>query len=128
MKIFGLQLYPKRKNDAEYVESVRKIVRRTKWLAVFHGIMALFFFGCYLVMVRMIYSAEPQVPGFAESISTGLRIGVMLGAFIGALLVFGAVNVKYSITLLKGQRTERLMLKFHDELRKKESDCQGYDG
>ncbi len=118
MKIIGLQLCPKRWTDEEYVESVRKLIARSKWFAIFHGGMAVLLLGCHLYLWRLIFKLDPLFCELGDTVYVGIRIGLMLGAFCGVLLIFAMLSIIFLMWHLKGQRTERLMLRFHDELKK----------
>jgi len=124
MKILGMALYPRRKTDAEYVQWVRKTVSRARGLAVFHGTMAIVLLACYFAIIRIVGDVDMPFFGLDEATSVGVRMGLVLGTFMGVMLVVAAGNIVWLIMLLKGQRTERLMLKFHDELTKKEGDAE----
>lgn len=115
-----MRLYPKPKTDTEYIEFVRKYVKRSKWFVLFHICASVGFLVLYWLLLRAIYSADSTIPGFCKAIDTGIYIGMMLGAFAGVLLVFAAINVVLSVQCLHGYRTEQLMLKFHDELKKED--------
>ncbi|MCG3149218.1 MAG: hypothetical protein PCFJNLEI_02681 [Verrucomicrobiae bacterium] len=118
MKLLGMELYPKRKTDEEYVESVRKLVARAKWFGVFHACGFVFFLAAYFVFWRMIYSSESPLREIFAAGGSGWYIGVMLGAGAGLLLVFAAQNAMWAGQRFRGFRTEKLMLRFHDELRR----------
>lgn len=127
MRIPGMELYRKRRTDAEYVETVRKTVAWSKWLALFHAVMAAFFLGCYLLVHRWVYNIESSLLGVAQEVSPGVHIGLMLGAFMGLLLVFAVASITWGMNILMGQRAGRLMLEFHDQLKKGGKDFQATD-
>ena len=112
-----MELYPKHKCDAEYIELVRKRVSHTKRFALLHGIMFMVFIVMFLVLNRLVCQFQEIIPEVAE--------GVIIGLPIGVVMVFLAANVGFSAAFaarhLKGGRTENLMLKFHDELREQET-------
>lgn len=134
MKILGMELYPKRKTDDQYVTSVRKLVSRSRWFGVFHAVGAVFFFGMYHVIWNMLHSVDfpfhhfdLQSPVGSDVVKSGFHVGVMLGAFAGIHLVFAVLNIMWAMQYFRGQRTERLMLKFHDELKEQETSNQKVD-
>ena len=122
-----MQLYPKRKSDAEYVAAVRKAVRRSKWIAVFNVCMFAVLVVFFFIFWRFIFSLQDMWPDLAEEIGKGVYIGIMLGMFAGFLLSFALLNLVFGLLRI-GDRTAHLMLKFYDELRKKESAVQPADG
>ena len=123
-KTLSMQLYPKRKTDTEYIEMIRKFVERSKWFGAFHACVFILFSMMFLILRNIIYTTDSAVLGFKKMIEPGIHIGIMLGTFGGLLLVFAVLNVIWAVTYFNGQRTERLMLKFHDELKRKEKDFQ----
>jgi hypothetical protein len=118
-----MQLYPKRLTDADYVESVRSMLARSRRLAVLHGVMAIFFICMFYAFHRIIFSTDDSSPPIAGLIEPGMRIGMMLGAMMGASIMFAIFSIGSLINVIKGQRTERLMLRFHDDLQKRDPDC-----
>ena len=118
-----MKILPKRNTDAEHVESVRTMIRRSKGRAVFHGAMACFFIAAYFVFHRFIFKMDDVAPGLASSLEPGVKIGIVLGVMQGFMIMFAAFNIGSVINTLRGQRTERLMLQFHDDL-EKHGDCQ----
>ena len=122
-----MQVFPKRKTDDEYIISIRKLVSRSRWFGVFHTVGAVFFLAMYHVIWRMLHSAGFPFHHFdfhsevgADVAKFGFHVGVMLGAFAGIQLVFAVLNIMWAMQYFRGQRTERLMLRFHDELKKTE--------
>ncbi|KKL94692.1 hypothetical protein LCGC14_1862140 [marine sediment metagenome] len=109
-----MELYPKRKTDEQYVEAVRKLVARSRWFGVYHACLVIVFVVAFQILWRSICSVD----GLMSGVSKGVHIGIMLGAMAGVLMVLAAQNVIWGAQCFKGHRTERLMLKFHDELKK----------
>jgi hypothetical protein len=108
-----MKLYPKRKTDEEYVEFTRKLIARSKWLGFLHALGAIVFLVMAEMIRRMIYSHDGIIP----DMSSGVRIGIILGA-CGGLFIFLAIeNLIGAIQYFKGKRVERLMLRYHDELK-----------
>jgi len=119
MKLLGMQIYPRRKSDTEYIAAVRKSIHRSKWIALINACMFAVFVVCFFMFWRLILSVQATFPEYAEAIGQGAHIGIMLGAFAGFLLFLGVVNLVFAILSFAGQRTARLMLKFYDELENK---------
>lgn len=128
MKILGIEMYPRSQTDADYIEAVRRTLGRSKWIAVQHGAMAILFIGIYCAFHWM----SLRLASFTEQMSgtngTGMGIGIILGVMQGLVIVFAVSSIGSLITVLKGQRTERLMIRFHDELQRERSDCQPPSG
>lgn len=119
-----MRVFPRRNTDAVHVESVRILIRRSKRLAVFHGVMACFFLTAYFVVHRLIFKMDDVAPELAASLEPGVRIGIVLGVIQGFMIMFVVFNIGWVINMLKGQRTERLMLSFHDQLNGNEDGLQ----
>ena len=118
-----MQLFPKRKTDAEYIEAVRRSVKRSRWIAIIYACEALLLYLLFFLYWRFIPSLADIMPGLDKQVRTAFSIGIMLGA-MGGLMVFGAcICVVAAVRTGSGQRTERLMLKFHDEL--EQECCEG---
>jgi len=120
-----MELYPKQKSDAEYILWIRKQVAHAKRSAVFHGVMFFVFIALYLVLNHLVFQFHEFMPEIAETLPVGIVIGVQFGVMFVFLGGMAAFCVFMAIRHLKGNRTETLMLKFHDELKKKEGFQQG---
>ena len=115
-----MKLYPKRKTDAEHVEFIRKQVGRSKWFLLLHSVAFVFFLAMFLLAGHQICRLDEIMPEFSEGAGHGFIIGVQLGLVAGLFVIFAVINVIFAIPYIQGYRTERLMLKFHDELKKKD--------
>ena len=120
-----MQLFPKPKTNAEYVEYIRKKLKRSKWLALFFTLMFVLFLVMFLWLRTKIYliTAPIIIPGtdrvFDPEIHTGIRAGVMLGMFLGWFFFLAILNATFAIQCLIGDKKEKLLIKFYDELNKK---------
>ena len=130
MRLLGMQVFPKRKTDDEYVNSIRKLVSRSRWFGLFHVVGIVIFVGMYYVIWRMFLSVpldfpfhlfELQSSTMLELSKSGFHAGVAIGAFAGFQLVFAMCSFIWATQYFSGrcQRTERLLLKFYDELKEK---------
>ena len=117
MKILGVEACCTSKTDEEYVESVRKQIGRSKWFGVFHACGCIFFLGMFWWIWWMIYSTDSTFAVFPQAAGSGGIIGIALGAFAGIQLVLAGQNAMWAAQHFRGHRTERLMLRFHDELK-----------
>ncbi len=115
--VFGLPLC-RRKTDAEYIASVRKVVSRSKWMIVGYGIAAILWFGmCVLIPCTVFDLVSAEFGG--DGTGLGLIIGLVSGYFAGYFLIQGGSCLVHMLTAKQGLRTERLMLKFYDELQRR---------
>ena len=128
--ILGMRLCRRRSTDAEYVESVRKAVMHSKWMAVVYGASAVLFFGASLgisyLVLRLVSELTPAEPG-VDAVGPGLAVGLIFGALTGCLFVQGGSSFIQMLAIKQGQRTERLMLQFHDELKGSEKGTEMLD-
>lgn len=120
--IFGIRLCRRRKMDAEYVVSIRKMVAISKWMAILQGVLAVLGFAALLFLYYVVFdlrlgSADAELP-----VVDGLNpaIGFGIGVFMGLLFMQAMSSLIHVLTFISGQRTERLMLKFHDELQSRD--------
>jgi hypothetical protein len=122
-----MELYPKRKSDAEYIAWIRMQVGDGKCYAVFQGIMFFVFIVLYLILNRLVFQFHEIMPEAAETLPLGVIIGVQFGVmfvFLGGMAAFCVVT---AVRHLKGNRTEKLMLKFYDDLKEQETSNQKVD-
>lgn len=131
--IFGMRLCRMRQTDAEYVESVRKMVSPSKWIAVLHGLSTVLYFATFSFIWYAVSELTSDTFPDESPKDNGLTLalGIGIGAFMGLLLMQAMSSFIQMLTVGQGQRTERLMLKFHDELKSRErgmgatdSDCE----
>ena len=121
--ILGMRLCRRRSTDAEYVESIRRAVMHSKWMVALYGALTVLYFGgsvglSYLVLRLM--SELVTAESVMDDASAGAAVGLVFGALAGYFFVQGGSSFLQLLTIKQGQRTERLMLKFHDELRRRE--------
>ncbi|MFA5206356.1 MAG: hypothetical protein WC708_18315 [Lentisphaeria bacterium] len=121
MKTFlGLQVLPKARADNDYIESIRKKLARSKWLAVFHGIMTCAFLAMLYSFHRLVFKTQGLLQALGGmSFDGGVQIGITLGFMQGFLLLLTASSMVCAILTVKGNRTERLLVKYHDELNRR---------
>ena len=128
MRLFGMQVFPKRKTDDEHVNSIRKFISRSWWFGLFYVIGVVFFLGMYYIIWRMFLTVPVDFPfnffglqssDMVDLAKSGFHAGVMIGAFAGFQLVFAMCSFIWAMQFFSGrsQRTERLLLKFYDELK-----------
>ncbi|NLH17552.1 MAG: hypothetical protein GX455_13335 [Phycisphaerae bacterium] len=114
MKIIGMEVY-RRKSDEEYVESIRKNMKCGRWASPLAFLTSILQFGVGCLIVRVIfdsYSPRPIFPNLTE----GIGIGIALGA-IACMSIFLSLHFfQHAMTLALGVRSERLLLRYHDEL------------
>lgn len=109
-------------SDEEYVEKVRKgdrTIRRIRWIwpLLFIGLICCLF--AFLELIPRLAAQTDKVTGDGSFYG-----GLALGAMFGLLFVFTAAQAGHAIKewldARRGFRTERLMLRYHDELQGKE--------
>ena len=114
----------KQVSDDEYVEQVRKqdrTIRRMWWL------WPVLLFGMLYGLIRVAGFVKAITADFShkEMIYAGLLFGVTFGLMISMIAIQSGMCIKQWIDARKGFRTERLMLKYHDELKQKETPNAG---
>lgn len=116
-----MEVYSKPKTDEQYVESIRTQISRSKRFIVFHILGAIFFLALFLWAGMQVCRLDQIMPEFSEGAGRGFFIGVQLGLVAGLFFIFAFMNINFTISYFRGYRTERLMLKYYDELKKKEN-------
>ena len=122
-----MQLFPKRKTDTEHIESVRRLLSHSKWFRIASACGAVGFLVIFWLWWRFIPRLAHSMPELDEAARHGFSVGIMLGAMAGLFLFFAAICTYLTARPVTGQRTERLMVKFYDELKKRELDIQPAD-
>jgi len=119
-KILGVEVNPKQKTDADYVELIRKMTARSKWYALSYGVCGcVYIAGCFITW-RLI---SRELCLFPER-KVAVQFGVELGVVLGLMLMMAMVCIGLIIYHIKPHRTERLMVKFYDELNRNKENCQ----
>jgi len=104
MKIFQSDKLP----DAAYVEKIRKQLSSAKCIAW----KCLAFSAIYLASIPfMCYFAKKE-----DFYSTGFFGGCAVGIFIGVLLIMSVNYFSFFIIHLFGNRTEKLLIAYYDQL------------
>lgn len=114
MKILGVELRTARLTDEEYVAAIRKMVARSKRQAALHAFFCLFFLGTVFWTVGFMDKVESALaPSSAE---TGSYMGFLFGVFAGFQFMIAVQSLVWAAQGWLGLRTERMMLRYHDEL------------
>ena len=120
-----MKLCPKRKTDEEYTECVRRHLARSKWYGVFQFCCAFLFIALFYGWWQLIFAYRELAPGSEEEVRNGLFIGIAASTMAGVLIMLANQCVIWAFQYLYGQRTERLLVHFHDELKQyKENSLQ----
>jgi hypothetical protein len=132
-RILGMRLRPERRTDAQYVEFVRKWVGQFKWLRIFHVALSVLCLagslGPIAFWVYVVGVVRPAPDDLPPSISIGAGLpgviaGVVWGIIAGWILWLACEPLSRLGRALAGGRVERLMLKYYDELQRREGDSQ----
>ena len=112
MKILGMKLYPERKTDEEYVETIRKVVAGSKRHRIFQAVMT----AVYIVIICKLGYVFYEI---AKNTGTkGVGVGMLMGISLGFLSTTAASMILGVVNTFAGERASRLLLKYHDELKK----------
>ena len=98
--------------ENEYVDWVRKRVAASKQRAWLHILLGCVVLAGFLAANTILFL--PLGDDFA-GVPTGMAIGAMLGIMLGMAVVFAAWNLCFGTMALRGNRTEKLLLRYHDE-------------
>ncbi len=124
MKILGMDIY-RRKTDEELVEIVRNNLRRSKWFFLLSLLFLIFYLGCFCFLLWSTYDEKSVlVKAFNSDTSIGngykqgILIGFVSGLGLGIMGIFASGCLFWCILILTGagNRKERLLLRYHDEL------------
>ncbi|MBT3375239.1 MAG: hypothetical protein HN742_19630 [Lentisphaerae bacterium] len=109
-------LFAHGKTDDQYVEAVRKSLRWARKLVFFHAAsFCVAVAGIVTLVFAFWTTARPVTVGSSQDQSMmGLLIGVCFGIIIGALTTCGILAIINFIVFLRGNRKDRLLIKYHD--------------
>lgn len=92
-------------------------------MVAIHGLVATVYFSLFCLIFHVMFkwasSAMAPVKSAADGGRMGFVLGVILGAFGGCFFVQGGSSLMQMLTVVHGQRTDRLMLQYHDALQDK---------
>lgn len=106
-------------SDAEYAEKIRKrdrSMRRMWW------IWPILLLAMLYILVRFgdfIQDFTADFPVEKKMVYAGIFLGVTFGLMLSVIALHAGLCIKHWIDARQGFRTERLMLKYHDELKGK---------
>ncbi len=112
-----MKLCPKRKTDEEYIECIRKHLARSKWYGIFLFCCAFLCIVSFYGWWQQILAYRELAPGAEEEVLNGMFIGIVVGAMAGVGIMLASQGVIWGFQYLYGQRTERLLVQLHDELK-----------
>ncbi len=115
-RLFGLRLWRKRLSDAEYVERIRKNLRRSRWARYFSAAAAVAMVLLALVMIDafMKILANPPLPALQQNLVFGVfSLAVIVGLVVGFYLVS---VVETAMRAIVEERTSRLLVDCWDAL------------
>lgn len=122
MDILGIRLGPEPKADDEYVASVRAWTRYPRRSAAANACAAILFFAVFMFWVWL---TQEVVSGMADRQSVywlSSAVSMSLATWSGFLLALGTYGTVFAGRTRRATdcRTECLMLKYYDELRRQE--------
>lgn len=121
-KFLGRQIFPTPKTDEVYVASLQESAARARWFAAFFVGLAMLEAGVFIAICVVWWSfantpAPDELPCDPEQgMWCGFVVGTVWGVVGAAMLYLWAMSAGQVASGLRGYRTERLMLKYHDEL------------
>lgn len=120
--LFGIELYPRRKTDEEYVEAIRKQIPMARKVALFQffgGVVILV--ASWRLLVRTYEQCKDAIPaptGVQEMEALlAILMGLMAGVAIGILSFQGLAFIGAALNLWFGSRRERLLVEYFDRSR-----------
>jgi hypothetical protein len=115
-RLFGLQVWPRRLTDSEYVERLRKQLRAAGWLRYVHAAsgLAVIIVAAWSIDTFFNLINNPAAP-FAQRnvVNIVFATAVIFGAFIGLML--GSMMHRVLMSFF-GLRQERLLIDCWDAL------------
>jgi hypothetical protein len=122
-RILGLRISARRKTDAQYLEGIRKWARRSKSLVALQIGLLVIALGVSVGWLLLWKSAMKTVGlGSTAGGWEGAAVGVLWGAVAGLILGLFLEPMGRLAVMIHGCRTERLMIRYYDELRRGEGD------
>jgi hypothetical protein len=119
-----MKLWPEKKSDEDYIESIRQLISRGNQVCIHYAIIAvlcLLLFVVYWLLLRWFASSQSQ---FTGGLRLGFGFGILLGGVAGIFLFSAMYYGMLAIRGVDGYRAERLMIRFHDELKGKTGDSR----
>jgi len=104
-------------SDDEYVEMIRKrdrVLRKLWWMWLALGILVI------VCLIIFSYSLETIRESFGPDDTLtigGFILGALFGFMYAGIWVQGAIALKNYVDSRSGYRTERLLLRYYDELK-----------
>lgn len=106
-------LWFQRQTDEQFIDSLRRRHRRNSPLRLFFGVMGILTFVGFVVYVGLLDKILANIP----MAYVGLAVGAMFGFVAMQMLLGGIVELMQCVQKGPINRTERLLLQFHDEVR-----------
>lgn len=115
-RLFGLLIWRKRLTDAEYVERIRKNLRRARWARYFSAAVAVgaALFVLWMIDTFMKMLANPPLPALQQNLVFGV---FALAVFFGLVVGFYLVSVvETAMRAIVEDRTNQLLVDCWDAL------------
>jgi len=115
-RLFGMRIWRRKLSDAEFVDNIRRSVRRAKWHRYFWGLIGIaVVFSVYWAIDQLIGMMAANPPGAAPQVNPLFVFGMAM--FLGLMLGLWAGGVIHgSFTMLVEQRKDRLLVVCWDAL------------
>ena len=113
-KILGMPLSQPKLSDEEYVEQVRSRLHRRRWHALLFGTAGIVHLGCFSALTHFVFDVLPHDPEITRGMHPGFAGGLIIGTMAGMLALLAGSCVFLCVEVVRGNRTERLLIRFHD--------------
>ena len=110
----GIRLWPKRLTDQEYVEQIRRTMSWNKWDAAAQLTVAAAYLAAPVLLSGILFKLGFQQAG--NQVFAGLAFGFVVGLMLGIWAYLAGRHVHEAVQVLRGDRTAKLLLKYHDAL------------
>ncbi len=102
-------------SDDEYVEQIRKRDRQFRRMRWFWPLLAIAMIYILTDIASLVSSITKDFTMDQQVVATGLIFGGMFGMLFAVVCMQTGLCIKHWLDVRTGFRTERLLLKYHDE-------------
>jgi len=115
---FGIPLHRITGDDGQYVELVRRqmlMSRRIGWFGLAMAVLSLCIgFGIPLLVIRLMSEGRLLLNLDIGGFLSGFLCGFLLFSLAGFFTFLGVIQLGLAVSSLKGNRTEKLLVKYFD--------------